>query len=98
MKRVLRAGSAKDPNSPELQGSGLPIGDEADVLSLEECRKLIGKGCDLSPGELAMLRRQAYAMADVVCAAFARKKANGREGMARVVPAIEAPLASSVVQ
>jgi hypothetical protein len=41
------------------------------MISLEECRKILGdEACGLSDAELELLRQQAYGFADIVLSLF----------------------------
>lgn len=40
------------------------------MLSLEQCRRLLGPGCELSDEELERLRDELYALADIAVAGF----------------------------
>lgn len=50
---------------------------ENQQLTLKQCRDLIEKEASLSDTEVALLRSQAYILADVITAAFLQAKADG---------------------
>jgi hypothetical protein len=48
------------------------------MLSLEQCRKLLGPGCKLSDSELEALRDQLYGLADIAIETFIEKRDRDR--------------------
>jgi hypothetical protein len=44
------------------------------MISLDECRKLLGPTCELSDEELERLRDDLYALADIVVTAFLERR------------------------
>ncbi len=47
------------------------------MLSLQECRSLLGADCKLNDAELEQLRHELYAVADVAVGAFCAQKRSG---------------------
>ena len=46
------------------------------MLSLEQCRQILGKDCQLTDGDLERLREQLYALADIAIAEFTQNRSN----------------------
>ena len=48
------------------------------MLTLEQCRKVLGTGCKLSDTELEALRDQLYGLADIAIETFIEKRDRDR--------------------
>ena len=48
------------------------------MLDLDQCRQVLGPGCQLSDEELERLRDQLYALADITITAFLERRERDR--------------------
>lgn len=53
------------------------------MLDLDQCRQVLGPGCQLSDEDLERLRDQLYALADITIAAFLERRERDRASALR---------------
>ena len=62
------------------------------MLTLDECRKVLGPDCKLSDSELEVVRGQLYGLADIAIAAFIEQRDRNRMNRRKTEsPQVEGP-------